>query len=90
MIIEFVSLMWYNGREYTEVVIMSKKIKLFNFKVLLTTFSLLLFSVNSIRISAIEENLVFQNQIAELYDVDIISSATIRYSLYIKNPADKF
>lgn len=40
---------------------MSKKIKLFNFKVLLTTFSLLIFSMNSIRISAIEENLVFQN-----------------------------
>lgn len=43
---------------------MSKKIKLFNFKVLLITFSLLLFSMNSIRISAIEENLVFQNQVA--------------------------
>ena len=69
---------------------MSKKIKLFNFKVLLATFSFLLFSMNSIRVSAIEENLVFQNQIAELYDVDIISSATIRYSLYIKNPVDKF
>ena len=69
---------------------MSKKIKLFNFKVLLTTFSLLIFSMNSIRISAIEENLVFQNQIAEFNDVDIISSATIRYSLYIKNPVDKF
>ena len=40
MIIEFVSLMWYNEKQYTEVVIMSKKIKLFNFKVLLTTFSL--------------------------------------------------
>mgnify|MGYP000480807926 FL=1 len=38
---------------------MIKKIKLFNFKVLLTIFSLLLFSMNSIRISAIEENLVF-------------------------------
>ena len=46
--------------------------------------------MNSIRISAIEENLVFQNQIAELYDVDIISSTTIRYSLYIKNLVDKF
>lgn len=62
---------------------MIKKLKFFNFKVLLTTFSLLLFSMNSIRISAIEENLVFQNQVAELYDVDIISSVTIRYSLYI-------
>ena len=46
--------------------------------------------MNSIRTSAIEEHLVFQNQIAEFNDVDIISSATIRYSLYIKNPVDKF
>lgn len=90
MIIEFVSLMWYNENNIQRWLLWVKKLNFFNFKVLLATFSFLLFSMNYIRISAIEENLVFQNQIAELYDVDIISSANIRYSLYIKNPVDKF